>query len=63
MHVFVGADEAFLVECRAFVEKARANGHPVTIREMTRGQHVAALFPTPEGRIARAQMVALMGWP
>jgi monoterpene epsilon-lactone hydrolase len=63
MHVFVGSDEIFLADCLSFVEKAKANGDPVTMRVMPRGQHVAAIFSTPEGRIARAQMLALIDWP
>jgi len=63
MHIFVGTDEIFLADCSGFAEKARANGDPVTLRVMRRGQHVAALFPTPEGKIARAQMLALIDWP
>jgi monoterpene epsilon-lactone hydrolase len=63
LHMWVGTHEIFLPDCRTFAGKARANGHPVTIREMPKGQHVAALFPTPEGRCARAQMVALIDWP
>jgi acetyl esterase/lipase len=63
LHVFVGSEELFLPDCRAFVEKARANGDEATLRVMRRGQHVAAIFSTPEGRIARAQMLALIDWP
>jgi epsilon-lactone hydrolase len=63
MHVFVGSEEIFLADCRAFVAAARAGGDRVTIRVMNKGQHVSAIFPTPEGRIARAQMAALVDWP
>jgi acetyl esterase/lipase len=63
MHLFAGTEEIFLADCVAFTEKARANGDPVTLRVMPRGQHVAAIFPTPEGKIARAQMLALIDWP
>ena len=63
VHVFVGSEEIFLADCRAFVAKARANGDQATIRVLKKGQHVSAIFPTPEGRIARAQMVALIDWP
>ena len=63
LHVFVGTSEIFLADCREFAAKAEANGDPVTLREMEGGQHVAVLFPTPEGRIARAQILALVDWP
>jgi monoterpene epsilon-lactone hydrolase len=63
MHIFVGTDELFLADCRAFAARAKANGDVVTIRELEKGQHVSALFGTPEGRIARAQMLALVNWP
>lgn len=63
LHIFVGTHEIFLADCREFAAKAEANGDPVTLREMHGGQHVAALFPTPEGKIARAQMLALIDWP
>lgn len=62
-HIFVGTEEIFLADCREYAERCRAAGEAVTIREMTSGQHVAAIFPTPEGRIARAQMLALVDWP
>ncbi len=63
MHVFVGSEEIFLPDCRTFVAKAKANGERATLRVLAKGQHVSAIFPTPEGRIARAQMVALIDWP
>jgi len=63
MHVFVGTDEIFLADCLSFAEKAKANGDPLTLRVIPRGQHVAAIFSTPEGKIARAQMLALIDWP
>ncbi|MEZ5243806.1 MAG: alpha/beta hydrolase [Acidimicrobiales bacterium] len=63
MHLFVGTEEIFLADCLGYAEKARANGDPVTLRVMAKGQHVAAIFSTPEGRIARAQMLALIDWP
>jgi epsilon-lactone hydrolase len=63
IHVFVGSEEIFLADCRSFAATARANGDKVTIRVMNKGQHVSATFPTPEARIARAQMVALVDWP
>jgi epsilon-lactone hydrolase len=63
IHVFVGSEEIFLADCRSFAATARAHGDEVTIRVMNKGQHVSAIFPTPEGRIARAQMVALVDWP
>jgi monoterpene epsilon-lactone hydrolase len=63
IHMFVGTEEVFLADCRAFAAKARANGDRVTIQVLRKGQHVSAIFPTPEGRIARAQMVALIDWP
>ncbi|MEZ5165539.1 MAG: alpha/beta hydrolase fold domain-containing protein [Acidimicrobiales bacterium] len=52
-HVFVGTEEIFLADCRAYVERAHREGRRATIREMAKGQHVAAIFPTPEGRMAR----------
>jgi acetyl esterase/lipase len=63
LHLWVGTHEIFLPDCRTFAGRARANGHRVTIHEMRMGQHVAALFPTPEGACARAQMIALVDWP
>lgn len=63
MHVFVGTEEIFLADCLGFTEKAKANGDAVTLRVMAKGQHVAAIFRTPEGKIARAQMLALVDWP
>jgi epsilon-lactone hydrolase len=63
MHIFVGTEEIFLPDCRTFAAKARANGDRATLRVLAKGQHVSAIFPTPEGRIARAQMVALIDWP
>lgn len=63
MHLFVGTEEIFLADCLGFAAKAKADGDPLTIRVMAKGQHIAAMFPTPEGRIARAQMLALIDWP
>jgi acetyl esterase/lipase len=63
MHVFVGTDELFLADARTFAKRAEVDGAELTLREMPRGQHVAAIFNTREGRAARAQMAALIGWP
>jgi len=63
MHIFVGTEEVFFADCLGFAHKAQANGDHVTLRVLARGQHVAAIFPTPEGKIARAQMLALIDWP
>lgn len=63
MHVFVGTDELLLAESRAFAKRAEVDGATLTLREMPGGQHCAAIFPTREGRAARAQMAALIGWP
>ena len=63
LHLWVGTDEILLPDCRTFIGKARAAGHRATIHEISRGQHVSALWPTVEGRCARAQMVALVDWP
>ncbi|MFE6864648.1 alpha/beta hydrolase fold domain-containing protein [Nocardia sp. NPDC057668] len=56
--VFSGTRELFLTDARTLADRAEAAGIPIDYHEAPGLPHNYALFPTPEGRAARAVILA-----
>lgn len=57
MQIHVGTSEIFLHDCTTFASRIEAAGGAVQLVIDPDGQHVGSLFPTPEGKRLRQQVV------
>ncbi len=59
-HVFVGGAELFLQDCRKLKQIADEVGANVTLYEWAEMQHVFVMYPIPEAKEARKQIVKII---
>jgi epsilon-lactone hydrolase len=55
--LMIGTWDVLLFDARWFLEKARSAGVDISYTELEEALHVYPLLPTPEGQIARAQIL------